>query len=156
MKTQAEPAYIEGVVITPLKRVVNPRGHLMEVQRADDAHYPGFGQAYVTMTFPGVVKAWYRHHRQIDQIALVKGEILLVLFDSRSESPTCNRLAVIRTREDSPRLIQIPPGIWHGFQAAGSEPSFLLHLNSIAFNFENTDEDRIADDDPRIPYRWER
>lgn len=108
------------------------------------------------MTVPAVVKAWYRHHRQIDQIALIKGELLLVLFDARSESPTYNTLAEIRIQEDSPQLVKIPPGIWHGFQAVGSDPVFLLHLNSVPFDFENTDEDRIADDDLLIPYTWIR
>ncbi|MBC8167265.1 MAG: dTDP-4-dehydrorhamnose 3,5-epimerase family protein [Bryobacteraceae bacterium] len=147
---------IDGVLITPLKKVVNPRGHLTEVQRADDQHFPGFGQAYVTMTNPGVVKAWYRHHKQIDQIALIKGSLLLVLFDSRGESSTSQALAEIRTSDDSPLLVQIPTGIWHGFQALGSESVLLLHLNTIPFNFDHIDEDRIADDDSRIPYRWSR
>lgn len=44
MRTQIEPAHIHDVLITHLKKVVNPRGHLMEVQRADEAHYPGLGR----------------------------------------------------------------------------------------------------------------
>jgi dTDP-4-dehydrorhamnose 3,5-epimerase len=60
---------ISDVIITPLKKVVTPRGHLMEVQRADDPEYRGFGQAYVTMTHAGVIKVSYRHRRQVDQIA---------------------------------------------------------------------------------------
>jgi dTDP-4-dehydrorhamnose 3,5-epimerase len=30
----------------------------MEVQRSDDAFFPGFGQVYVTQSLNGVVKAW--------------------------------------------------------------------------------------------------
>jgi dTDP-4-dehydrorhamnose 3,5-epimerase len=145
---------IHGVIIAPLKKVVTPRGHLMEVQRVDDPHYPGFGQAYVTMTGPGVVKAWYRHHRQVDQIAPIKGSVLLVLFDSRAESPTAKTVMEVRISEDSPRLVQIPTGIWHGFQALGSDSLFLLHLNTIPFHFSDTDEDHLAEDDATIPYRW--
>src|SRR5262245_26942622 len=59
---------MQGVFIKPLKLLPNARGHLMEVQRRDDAEFPGFGQAYVTQTFRGVVKAWYRHRLQIDQL----------------------------------------------------------------------------------------
>ena len=79
---------IDGVRIVRLKKVVNDRGHLMEVQRADDDHFLGFGQAYVTCTLPGVIKAWYRHHQQIDQIALVRGTATVVLFDGRPHSPS--------------------------------------------------------------------
>lgn len=153
MSASSQPA-IDGVILTPLKNIVTPRGHLMEVQRVDDSHYPGFGQAYITMTNPLVVKAWYRHHRQIDQIALIKGSLLLVLFDSRMGSPTRQTVTELRIREEAPKLVQIPAGIWHGFQAIGDDELFLLHLNSIPFNPADLDEDRLADNDPAIPYRW--
>lgn len=146
---------IDDVIITPLKKVVTPRGHLMETLRADDPHYPGFGQAYVTMTHVGVIKAWYRHRQQVDQIALIQGSVLLVLFDSRQESPTCGTVMELRISDDAPKMVQIPPGVWHGFRAMGQEQLFLLHLNSVPYNFANTDEERLADDDPAIPYQWE-
>src|SRR6476646_9884305 len=102
---------LEGVQIVSLKLLPNAKGRLMEVQRGDDAVHPGFGQAYITSTFPGVVKAWYRHHQQIDQIALVKGLLKLVLFDARPESATAGRLQEIIIEELTPRLVQIPPGL---------------------------------------------
>ena len=145
---------IEGVHIVPLKNVLNERGHLMEVQRNDDLNYPGFGQAYITSTKPDVIKAWYRHSKQCDQIALVTGKLLLVLFDSRKNSPTCGKLLEITMTEQSPLLVQIPPGIWHGFKALGSVPTYLLHLNSVAFKSEQTDEDRLPSDTLTIPYQW--
>jgi dTDP-4-dehydrorhamnose 3,5-epimerase-like enzyme len=64
---------LEEVSVISLKRIVNERGHLLEVQRSDDHHYLGLGQAYVTSTIPGVVKAWYRHSTQHIQITLLKG-----------------------------------------------------------------------------------
>jgi dTDP-4-dehydrorhamnose 3,5-epimerase len=145
---------MQGVSILPLKRAVNGRGHLMEVQREDDDIFPGFGQAYITSTLPGVIKAWYRHHKQIDQIALVKGELMLVLYDSQEDSPTRGQVLEIPISEHEPKLVQIPPGVWHGFKASGQETAYLLHLNSVAFNFDNVDEVRLPPDDPSIPYAW--
>jgi dTDP-4-dehydrorhamnose 3,5-epimerase len=142
--------------VVPLKKVVNERGYLLEIQRADDAHYPGFGQAYVTMTLPGVVKAWYRHHKQVDQIALSAGSLLLVLFDDRRESPTNGLLQEIRISEQAPLLVQIPAGVWHGFQALGGEPTCLLHLNTIPIDLDNKDEDRLPPDAATIPFRWKQ
>jgi dTDP-4-dehydrorhamnose 3,5-epimerase len=126
----------------------------MEVQRLDDQFHPGFGQAYITCTLPGVVKAWYRHHQQCDQIALIKGELVLVLFDARKDSPTRDILMEIGITEERPMLVQIPPGVWHGFKALGCDATYLLHLNSVAFEFEHTDEDRLPTDTELIPYRW--
>jgi len=145
---------IDGVRIVRLKKVVNDRGHLMEVQRRDDGHFIGFGQAYVTCTRPGVIKAWYRHHEQIDQIALIRGAATVALFDDRPHSASTGRTVECVLTEDSPALVQIPPGVWHGFQAQGPEPLYLLHLNSVAQKVGDPDEDRLPPDSLAIPYSW--
>lgn len=145
---------IDGVLVVPLKKVPSERGHLVEVQREDDSHFPGFGQAYITCTSPAVVKAWYRHHQQCDQIALIKGEVVLVMYDPREDSLTRGALQKVDITEQNPRLVQIPPGIWHGFKALGTEARYLLHLNSVGFKVEDTDEDRLPSDTPSIPYGW--
>ena len=56
--------------------------------------------------------------------------------------------------ETAPTLVQIPPGVWHGFQAIGADSAYLLHLNSVAFDVDTPDEERIAPDDTSIPYSW--
>jgi dTDP-4-dehydrorhamnose 3,5-epimerase len=147
-------ALIDGVRVTALKLLPNERGRLMEVQRSDDPFFPGFGQVYVTQSLNGVVKAWYRHRQQVDQIAAITGLVKLVLYDDRSLSPTNGLLNEIILGELAPKLVQIPPGVWHGFKAIGPTDAFLLHLNSIAFDQNNPDEERLPMDDKSIPYHW--
>jgi dTDP-4-dehydrorhamnose 3,5-epimerase len=145
---------VEGVRVVALTRVVNERGHLLEVQRNDDDHYPGFGQAYVTCTLPGVVKAWYRHARQFDQIALVSGVVRVALYDDREGSVSRGRLMAFELNEDGPALVQIPPGVWHGFKSLGPAPLHLLHLNTMPHDKTHTDEVRLPPDSPAIPFAW--
>jgi dTDP-4-dehydrorhamnose 3,5-epimerase len=154
MERKEVPGQIAGVVVTPLKLVANERGRLMEVQRVDDPQFPGFGQVYITQSFPGVVKAWYRHTTQIDQIAVVTGLAKLVLFDDRPKSSTRGLVQEVVFGELCPSLVLIPPGVWHGFKAIGTEGAFFLHLNDRPFDFSAPDEDRLAPDDPAIPYSW--
>jgi dTDP-4-dehydrorhamnose 3,5-epimerase len=146
---------IAGVVTKPLKRVVNERGWLLEVQRNDDPEFIGFGQTYVTATRPGIVKAWYRHRRQIDNMAVVTGLLRVVLFDDRPDSPTCGALMELTAGHDQPTLVQIPHGVWHGFTAIGDAECLVLHLNSHPYDFAHMDEDRLPPDSPAIPYRWQ-
>jgi dTDP-4-dehydrorhamnose 3,5-epimerase len=145
---------LDRVIVVALKKVANQRGHLMEVQRRDDAHFPGFGQVYVTCTRPGIVKAWYRHRQQVDQIALVSGALQLALFDDRDDSPTRGAVQEIIITEAQPVLVQIPTGIWHGFRALGADDAYLLHLNTHLFDADHLDEDRRPADDAGIPFRW--
>lgn len=150
----SRPAEIDGVVVQPLKLIPNARGRLMEIVRQEDPGFLGVAQVYLTSTFPGVIKAWYRHRRQTDQIASIAGLVKLVLFDSREGSPSRDVVQEICLGELAPRLVRIPPGVWHGFQAVGLTEAFLLHLNSVAFDPAHPDEERLDPGDPRIPYAW--
>jgi len=145
---------IHGVVVVPLKLLPNARGRLMEIARRDDPEVIDFAQVYLTSTYPGVVKAWYRHHHQVDQIASLSGLVRLVLYDGREDSPTFRVVQEIYLGELAPRLVRIPPGVWHGFQAVGTAEAFLLHLNSRAFDPAHPDEDRLDPHDPQIPFVW--
>jgi dTDP-4-dehydrorhamnose 3,5-epimerase len=152
--TEATDQWIEGVQVCPLKLLPNEKGRLMEVQRADDRIFPGFGQVYITSTLPGIIKAWYRHETQIDQIAVIVGMLKLVLYDNRENSLTRGKINTIFLGELAPKLVQIPPGIWHGFQAIGEREAFALHLNSVAFQADSPDEERLPFDTNLIPYQW--
>ena len=145
---------IDGVLVKPLRLLRNERGQLMEVQRRDDDEFKGFGQAYVTQSFAGVVKAWYRHRVQTDQVAVVTGTVKLVLYDDRADSRTHGQVDEIMMGDSAPRLVVIPSGVWHGFQAVGETSAFLLHLNSEPYRADDPDEERLDPDDPSIPYAW--
>ena len=47
---------IEGLKIIPLTQHCDDRGRVMEILRKDDPHFAGFGQAYFSSIYPGVVK----------------------------------------------------------------------------------------------------
>ncbi len=145
---------IDGGRLVRLRKVINERGHLLEIQRIGDDHFAGIAQAYTTCTLPGIIKAWYKHEEQFDQIALVHGEATVVLYDGRERSSSKGHLMECVLNDRDPGLIQIPPGVWHGFRATGKDPVYLLHLNSRAHDPASPDEARLACDSPLIPYAW--
>ena len=144
---------IEGVLVKPCKKVVNDKGFLQEVLRADEGTLPELGQTYFTQTRCGIVKAWYRHHRQIDTQFVVSGQMRLGLYDDRETSPTKGHTNELVIDASEPSLVRIPPGVWHGFKAEHVD-LLLLHINSAAFDFKETDEDRLPPDTDLIPYKF--
>lgn len=82
---------IQGVKVKELKVIPDQRGRLMEMLRADDEIFSGFGQVYLTTTLPGVVKAWHLHKKQTDNIVCVAGMIRLGVYDDRPDSPPAAR-----------------------------------------------------------------
>jgi len=79
---------IDGVRVKKLKVIPDERGRLMEMLRADDDLFVKFGQVYMTTAYPGVVKGWHYHKKQIDNMVVIKGMMKVVLYDSRKDSKT--------------------------------------------------------------------
>ena len=50
---------IHGVEIKKLKVIADNRGFLMEMLRCDDPIFENFGQVYLSVCKPNVVKGWH-------------------------------------------------------------------------------------------------
>jgi dTDP-4-dehydrorhamnose 3,5-epimerase len=147
---------IEGVKQKKLRVIPDERGRLMEVLRSDDELFSKFGQVYITTAYPGVVKGWHYHKKQIDNFAVVKGMIKLVLYDPREDSPTKGEINEFFLGEYNPMLIQIPNWVYHGFKCVSEEEAICLNCPTELYNYENPDEYRVDPHEGGIPYEWER
>ena len=146
---------IEGIAIKQLKTNADERGYLMEILRRDDEMFQTFGQAYVSLTYPGVVRAWHYHKKQNDNFAVVKGMAKVVLYDSREGSPTRGMVQDFFMGEANPILLRIPVGVLHGFKAIGVEPCLLLNFPTEPYDRAQPDEYRLPWNSPEVPYNWD-
>jgi len=146
---------IEGVAVKPLRVIPDERGWLMEMLRCDDDIFQKFGQVYVTVCYPSVVKAWHYHKLQTDYFVVVKGMAKVVLYDYRQESPTFRNLQEFFMGERNPILLKIPPMVVHGFKAIGNEPAYLVNCPTEPYNPQSPDEHRLPYDSAEIGYCWD-
>ncbi len=147
---------IEGVKIKKLRVIPDERGRLMEILRRDDELFRNFGQAYMTTTYPGVVKAWHKHEKQTDNIACVAGMIKMALYDSRPDSPTFKEVNEFYLGVHNPLLIQVPAGIYHGWMCVSQEEALIVNLPTETYDYEHPDEQRLDPHTNDIPYDWKR
>ncbi|MGQ9631377.1 MAG: dTDP-4-dehydrorhamnose 3,5-epimerase family protein [bacterium] len=145
---------IDGVEIKQLKRNADERGFLMEILRCDDPIFEKFGQVYVSLNYPGVIRAWHYHKKQTDLFAVVKGMVKVALYDSREGSPTYGQVQEFFLGENNPILLKIPVGVLHGYKTIGVEPSLLLNFPTEPYSRDDPDEYRKPYDSPDIPYDW--
>jgi dTDP-4-dehydrorhamnose 3,5-epimerase len=144
---------IDGVALSELKEFRDQRGAVLQMLRADSPQFLGFGECYFSEVFPGVIKAWKRHHLQTQQIAVPVGRIRMVIFDARPTSLTKGELLVIELgRPDAYVRISIPPGVWYGFQCMSTVPALLANCADLPHDPAEI-ESRLVDH-PEIPYRW--
>jgi dTDP-4-dehydrorhamnose 3,5-epimerase len=145
---------IEGVEIKQLTKHADERGSLMELLRCDDAIFRKFGQAYVSLNYPGVVRGWHYHRKQDDHIAVVKGMAKVALYDAREGSPTQGQVDEFFLGEQNNILLKIPMGVMHGYKTVGVEPSLLINFPTEPYDPQQPDEYRLPWDTDQIPYDW--
>ena len=145
---------IDGVFLKDLRVVPDERGWLMEILRCDDPLFTKFGQVYLTTAYPGVVKAWHYHKKQIDNFTCVHGMMKVVLYDARPDSSTHGNLMELFIGEKNPLLIQVPPEVFHGFKAIGRDIAFFVSIPTLPYDYKHPDEYRLPPDTQKIPYDW--
>lgn len=145
---------INGVEKKSLVRHDDDRGFFMELLREDDAIFGRFGQASLSMSFPGVIKAFHYHKLQDDIWYFPSGHAQVVLHDMREASSTHGQTDVYYMNPGNPYLLFIPRGVAHGYRVLGNEPATIVYFTNMAYDPKQPDEYRIAYNDPSIGFDW--
>jgi len=143
---------IEGVKLIPLRQISDERGKIMHMLKRTDPHFEKFGEIYFSVAYPGVIKAWHLHTKQIQFYAVISGMIKLVLYDERKDSKTYGELMELFTGEDNYQLIRLPIGVVNGYKTIGVKPAIVANCAT-----EPHDSEEMVRYDPldnHIKYDW--
>ncbi len=143
---------IEGVQITPLRRIPDERGAIFHMLREDSPAFERFGEIYFSAVYPGVVKAWHIHKRMTLNYAVPVGMIKLVLYDDRTDSPTRGAVLELHLGELNYALVTIPPLVWNGFKGEGTGPALVANCATLPHDPDEIDRCDPLEND--IPYDW--
>ncbi len=131
--------------------------------------------SYASVTAPGEYRdrdRWHVHRIQTDRFVVVLGEMILALYDSRTDSPTHGRIEIIRMEgasydrpsrvmkeESRTFMVPIPPGVYHCIGNLSSRPFLLINFPTELYNAQ--DEGRVPFRDIHIealggPFGWDR
>ena len=143
---------IEGVIVTPLRQIIDERGKVMHMLREDSPIFIRFGEIYFSCTNPGAIKAWHMHKKMTLNYAVLDGEIKFVLFDDRPGSKTRGCIEEFFLSSENYCLVTVPPLIWNGFKGIGIKRSIVANCATLPHDPAETE--RRDPFDPRIPYDW--
>lgn len=99
---------------------------------------------YMTSVEYRVVKGWHLHQSQIDNFFCLKGDIRLALWDIRPQSASFGLVNEFTLGDHSPMVVQIPPGVLHGFKGLEMPESLVLNASSRVYTLQQPDEIRVA------------
>ena len=122
---------IDGVILTPLKKIENPKGDVCHALKNTDAGYVGFGEAYFSTVKSGEIKGWKKHKEMTLNLIVPTGSIKFVLYDVREGSPTNGQFMEIVLSNENYCRLTVPPNVLLAFQGTGLTLNLLLNIADI-------------------------
>ena len=141
---------IDGVILTPLKKIIHPKGDILHGIKKNDDGYAGFGEAYFTTIKFGEIKGWNRHKEMTINLVVPKGSVTFVVYDDREKSYSKGQLFKVDLSPSNYKRLTVLPGLWVAFK--GNGPNTNLILNIASMEHDSNEIDRL--DLEQINYNW--
>jgi dTDP-4-dehydrorhamnose 3,5-epimerase len=157
---------LQGIKIFDLKKQFDERGFFAELIRNDwrdffESDLPV--QISLSVSYPGMIRAWHHHTKQVDYLLVIKGAMKIVAYDDDSLSPTRGQMVEQVVNEEKLQIVRVPGHYWHGTKTLGIEPSITVYAVSRLYDYDNPDEGRrpwndqtIIDPRTKQPYDWNK
>jgi dTDP-4-dehydrorhamnose 3,5-epimerase len=150
-----------------LKKFPDERGFFSEALRSDWPDLLGgdtIAQTNLSMSYPGMIRAWHRHRRgQVDYFIVVQGSLKICAYDDDPTSPTCGQLDEVIASAERLQVVRVPGHYWHGTKTVSPTASLTVYLVSRLYDAKDPDEDRRPWNDPTVmdprmhePFDWNR
>jgi dTDP-4-dehydrorhamnose 3,5-epimerase len=104
---------------------------------------------------PGKVKGWGMHKEHEDRYFVLCGEMEVVLYDARPDSPTKGQVSKVVLSEYDRRIMNIPAGVWHANRNLGQNTLVVVNFPTIPYDHTKPDKYRLPLDTDEIPYKFE-
>jgi dTDP-4-dehydrorhamnose 3,5-epimerase len=140
-----EDYMIKDVVIQKLKQIIDDRGRVMHMLRLDNPLYQNFGEIYFSEILPGVIKAWKRHKKQTQLIAVPIGMIQLAIYDDREDSASQSHSQVMKLGRENYCLVKIPPGLWYGFRCISDIPALIANCTDLPHDPGESENNNLSE-----------
>lgn len=144
-------AVIDGVVVHQPPVHADHRGELVEMFTVEDFWEQPYAYAYQTTIRPGFLKGWFVHERKDDRYHIVSGELLVLLYDDRPDSPSRGTWMKLVLSDRTARQVYIPRGVWHLSLNIGLSDAVLVNLPTSLYNHADPDRFHIPFDSGEIP-----
>jgi dTDP-4-dehydrorhamnose 3,5-epimerase len=133
---------INGVTLTPLKQIHNPKGDIFHALKMSEPTFSNFGEAYFSTIHKNDIKGWKQHSKMQCNLIVPSGSVKFVCFDNNGFYETT------LNKENYARLT-IEPGVWFAFTGL-EEENLILNLASI----EHSPNEQITKELHEINYVW--
>jgi dTDP-4-dehydrorhamnose 3,5-epimerase len=136
---------MDGVILTPLKQIYNPKGDIFHAMKKSDYGFDGFGEAYFSTINQNDIKGWKKHTKMTLNIVVPVGNIEFVVYDENSKEFFSTKLS-----HNNYQRLTVKAGLWMAFKGL-DKYNMLLNLASI----EHDPNEAVNIELNEINYKWE-
>ena len=141
---------IDGVILTPLKKIEHPKGQILHGLKCGDISFVGFGEAYFSEINYGEIKGWSKHIKMTLNLIVPIGDVTFVIYDERENSISKDQFFSVKISQLNYKRLTVPPGVWLAFK--GNSKDFNLILNIANFEHDPNEMRKLPIDE--IDYKW--
>ena len=141
---------IEGLILTPLKRIHNPQGDILHGLKKSDAEYSSFGEAYFSTINNGEIKGWNKHKMMTLNLIVPFGEVTFVIYDERDCSSSREQYFSVKISPLNYQRLTVPPGVWLAFKGNAEELNLILNIANL--EHDPNEMEKLPIDE--IKYKW--
>lgn len=147
------PKLPDDCVVIDLPNIPDERGQVLELfhPRWDWISEP-FTYAYCFSLAPRTAKGWAMHKTFQDRYTIIRGELLLLLYDGRPEADSFGHQFKFFLTQRRPQGISIPIGVWHTTYNPYETEAVLANFPTKLYNHEAPDKYRLPLRNEHIPY----
>ena len=135
---------MDGVILTTLKQIHNPKGNIFHAMKKSDTGFDGFGEAYFSTIHKDNIKGWKKHTKMTLNLVVPVGKIEFVVYDENTKE-----FFSVQLSQDNYQRLTVKPNLWMAFRGL-EENSMLLNLASI----EHDPNEAINIELSEIIYEW--
>ena len=114
---------MDGVTLTPLKQIYNPKGYVFHAMKKSDGGFSGFGEAYFSTINQNDIKGWKKHTEMTLNLVVVSGEVEFVIYNEAD-------FFTVKLSKNNYQRLTVRPNLWLSFRGLSTE-NMLLNLASI-------------------------
>ncbi len=141
---------IEGLILTKLKKIENPKGDIFHCMKNSDDGFNRFGEAYFTKVNFCEIKGWNKHSKMTLNLTVPVGKISFVIYDNRNNSSTNGIFNKIELSENNYFRLTVPPGLWISFEGKDNGTNLILNIADITHDPEESEKKDLDE----IKYNW--
>lgn len=135
---------MDGVILTSLKQIYNPKGNIFHAMKNSDIGYSGFGEAYFSTIDQNKIKGWKKHIKMTLNLIVPIGEIEFIIYNEKNKD-----FFSVKLSKNNYQRLTVSPNLWMAFRGIG-EYNMLLNLASI----EHDPNEAVNVDLDEIQYDW--